>query len=162
GPCRTPSLRRDGVRARRARRRNRRAGSTSRWSAVHARRPRDRRADRRGVRRVRLEEHTSELQSRFDLVCRLLLEKKKSNPACSRLRNPLRGLRPSPPSSPLFPYTTLFRSAVLAGLPRSAATVFALAVPGAVIAALVRRRAGQRSTRVALVIGVLIAAAFGA
>src|SRR5699024_11275797 len=27
--------------------------------------------------RVRLEEHTSELQSRFDLVCRLLLEKKK-------------------------------------------------------------------------------------
>src|SRR5699024_11794986 len=25
----------------------------------------------------RLEEHTSELQSRFDLVCRLLLEKKK-------------------------------------------------------------------------------------
>src|SRR5207249_10031523 len=29
---------------------------------------------------VRSEEHTSELQSRFDLVCRLLLEKKK----CSR------------------------------------------------------------------------------
>src|SRR5207249_11817531 len=28
---------------------------------------------------VRSEEHTSELQSRFDLVCRLLLEKKKSN-----------------------------------------------------------------------------------
>src|SRR5699024_11776182 len=27
---------------------------------------------------VRSEEHTSELQSRFDLVCRLLLEKKKS------------------------------------------------------------------------------------
>src|SRR5699024_12450913 len=27
--------------------------------------------------RVRSEEHTSELQSRFDLVCRLLLEKKK-------------------------------------------------------------------------------------
>src|SRR5699024_7794124 len=38
----------------------------------------------------RSEEHTSELQSRFDLVCRLLL------------RRPLR--------SPLFPYTTLFRS----------------------------------------------------
>src|SRR5437868_10637315 len=31
---------------------------------------------------VRSEEHTSELQSRFDLVCRLLLEKK--NPACRR------------------------------------------------------------------------------
>src|SRR5699024_11998464 len=28
---------------------------------------------------MRSEEHTSELQSRFDLVCRLLLEKKKSN-----------------------------------------------------------------------------------
>src|SRR5437868_12733531 len=27
----------------------------------------------------RSEEHTSELQSRFDLVCRLLLEKKKDN-----------------------------------------------------------------------------------
>src|SRR5438067_9297782 len=32
----------------------------------------------------RSEEHTSELQSRFDLVCRLLLEKKKTNnnPLC--------------------------------------------------------------------------------
>src|SRR5699024_11834558 len=29
---------------------------------------------------VRSEEHTSELQSRFDLVCRLLLEKKKILP----------------------------------------------------------------------------------
>src|SRR5207249_7720019 len=29
-------------------------------------------------RRARSEEHTSELQSRFDLVCRLLLEKKKN------------------------------------------------------------------------------------
>src|SRR5438067_9372730 len=28
---------------------------------------------------VRSEEHTSELQSRFDIVCRLLLEKKKHN-----------------------------------------------------------------------------------
>src|SRR5207249_10929226 len=42
-----------------------------------------RRADARAHRRVhaadrdRSEEHTSELQSRFDLVCRLLLEKKK-------------------------------------------------------------------------------------
>src|SRR2546421_8784813 len=35
--------------------------------------------DRLGVRRLpdRSEEHTSELQSRSDLVCRLLLEKKK-------------------------------------------------------------------------------------
>src|SRR5207249_12261614 len=30
---------------------------------------------------ARSEEHTSELQSRFDLVCRLLLEKKKTNNA---------------------------------------------------------------------------------
>src|SRR5207249_8255538 len=29
---------------------------------------------------LRSEEHTSELQSRFDLVCRLLLEKKKKSP----------------------------------------------------------------------------------
>src|SRR5207249_10538481 len=29
------------------------------------------------AQRLRSEEHTSELQSRFDLVCRLLLEKKK-------------------------------------------------------------------------------------
>src|SRR5438067_10047150 len=33
----------------------------------------------RADRVERSEEHTSELQSRFDLVCRLLLEKKKKN-----------------------------------------------------------------------------------
>src|SRR5207249_11338922 len=42
---------------------------------------RDRFQDEHGLRppgaRIRSEEHTSELQSRFDLVCRLLLEKKK-------------------------------------------------------------------------------------
>src|SRR5437868_10835180 len=36
-----------------------------------------RRAAARGRHASRSEEHTSELQSRFDLVCRLLLEKKK-------------------------------------------------------------------------------------
>src|SRR5438067_5668438 len=36
----------------------------------------------------RSEEHTSELQSRFDLVCRLLLEKKKKK---TYLHNTLRG-----------------------------------------------------------------------
>src|SRR5699024_11281427 len=38
-------------------------------------------AENNGVTLVmpRSEEHTSELQSRFDLVCRLLLEKKKTN-----------------------------------------------------------------------------------
>src|SRR5437588_6584714 len=35
--------------------------------------------DRRSVRGDRSEEHTSELQSHSDLVCRLLLEKKKNN-----------------------------------------------------------------------------------
>src|SRR5437868_9136893 len=35
----------------------------------------------------RSEEHTSELQSRFDLVCRLLLEKKKRSPLTSAPTN---------------------------------------------------------------------------
>src|SRR5699024_12377047 len=54
-------------------------------SGSRPRRPRCRRwtpADRQppACRRLsRSEEHTSELQSRFDLVCRLLLEKKKQN-----------------------------------------------------------------------------------
>src|SRR2546422_6113622 len=51
----------------------------------------DRRRDpvfRRG-RRDRSEEHTSELQSRLHLVCRLLLEKKKTRPG-SRARLQLR------------------------------------------------------------------------
>src|SRR5438067_10271108 len=34
----------------------------------------------------RSEEHTSELQSRFDLVCRLLLEKKKIRRSTGRVR----------------------------------------------------------------------------
>src|SRR5699024_12812953 len=37
----------------------------------------------REVRQRRSEEHTSELQSRFDLVCRLLLEKKKKHKICT-------------------------------------------------------------------------------
>src|SRR5207247_4278510 len=41
--------------------------------------PEGRRARDRGPTRRRSEEHTSELQSRVDLVCRLLLEKKKTN-----------------------------------------------------------------------------------
>src|SRR5699024_12350428 len=35
--------------------------------------------DVKGITFVRSEEHTSELQSRFDIVCRLLLEKKKKH-----------------------------------------------------------------------------------
>src|SRR6266576_2471381 len=83
----------------------------------------------------RSEEHTSELQSRRDLVCRLLLEKKNDRhspcrPAaptppnvgstgvsCNAGRRPGRSRtaaifflkRRRPPRSTLFPYTTLFR-----------------------------------------------------
>src|SRR5438445_639478 len=73
--------------------------------------------DHRGrllLERERSEEHTSELQSRQYLVCRLLLEKKKTQQA------PRGASAPScpyflfttlpPPISTLFPYTTLFRS----------------------------------------------------
>src|SRR2546427_958894 len=38
---------------------------------------------RRHQRKPRSEEHTSELQSQSNLVCRLLLEKKKKNAACT-------------------------------------------------------------------------------
>src|SRR2546428_2242813 len=41
---------------------------------------------------VRSEEHTSELQSRSDLVCRLLLEKKKKQ-LCILFANPLSSFR---------------------------------------------------------------------
>src|SRR2546422_2973950 len=40
---------------------------------------------RAGVRAVRSEEHTSELQSRLHLVCRLLLEKKKTTDKTSAI-----------------------------------------------------------------------------
>src|SRR5690554_2304208 len=55
---------------------------------------------------TRSEEHTSELQSRPHLVCRLLLEKKKH----IALRSFLFTTTRRPPRSTLFPYTTLFRS----------------------------------------------------
>ena len=53
-------------------------------------------------------------------------------------------------------------AAVLTGLPSSAPMMFALAVPGALIAALVRPHAGRRLAPVGLVTGLLIAAALGA
>src|SRR5476649_611763 len=83
---------------------------------------------------IRSEEHTSELQSHSDLVCRLLLEKKKRCyraqvsapfPFCNELVTGCRlevgawgGFSQPPffflmirrpPRSTLFPYTTLFR-----------------------------------------------------
>src|SRR2546422_240229 len=68
----------------------------------------------------RSEEHTSELQSRLHLVCRLLLEKKKTRNTTDPCFSP-RCRHHSfffffflmirrPPRSTLFPYTTLFRS----------------------------------------------------
>src|SRR5699024_11972604 len=50
--------------------------STSAWPAA-GRRAAPLWAAATGSMAMRSEEHTSELQSRFDLVCRLLLEKKK-------------------------------------------------------------------------------------
>src|SRR3712207_2344649 len=50
---------------------------------VHKARLRDGRAVAVKVQRPRSEEHTSELQSRQYLVCRLLLEKKKYTGTCS-------------------------------------------------------------------------------
>src|ERR1019366_5605111 len=86
----------------------------------------------------RSEEHTSELQSLTNLVCRLLLEKKKKTQLPSRIHgtpvgvvslafprkfsSEIDGAQPAiacyffflmirrPPRSTLFPYTTLFRS----------------------------------------------------
>src|SRR6266516_1262428 len=82
--------------------------------------------------RARSEEHTSELQSPYDLVCRLLLEKKKTSllgdlVACYKDNTALLDthivqnapaihiflfilMMRRPPRSTLFPYTTLFRS----------------------------------------------------
>src|SRR5260370_31422690 len=50
--------------------------SRSNWSAIHAFSS----AVRKGMDRS--EEHTSELQSHLNLVCRLLLEKKKNTTSC--------------------------------------------------------------------------------
>src|SRR5438034_7713159 len=53
--------------------------------------PEDVAALRHVLRGTRSEEHTSELQSHSDLVCRLLLEKKKSRPVA-----PEQSSRPTP------------------------------------------------------------------
>src|SRR5438094_5061222 len=75
------------------------------------------RPDRPGAaQRERSEEHTSELQSPYDLVCRLLLEKKKNNKTISCLCSlPDRSTQPLParagpptrsrPQTPLGPNT---------------------------------------------------------
>src|SRR5437868_12340746 len=50
--------------------------SSSRPASACTTSPKAWRSDSRPPEKLRSEEHTSELQSRFDLVCRLLLEKK--------------------------------------------------------------------------------------
>src|SRR5437868_2695646 len=79
---------------------------------------------RDGAGRHRSEEHTSELQSRFDLVCRLLHS----------------------PRPPAFPYTTLFRSGAAAGLGAGEIPADVHARGPAVAARVARagRRAGDR------------------
>src|SRR5438067_8204359 len=66
-----------------------RAGAWLHCSVAPSPAPRDR---GRGYAAMRSEEHTSELQSRFDLVCRLLLEKKNTSPGLppTRAAFPLR------------------------------------------------------------------------
>src|SRR2546426_592158 len=73
-----------------------------------------------GKCRGRSEEHTSELQSPCNLVCRLLLAKKKITTILRREQHTVYACAGSPlffflmirrpPRSTLFPYTTLFRS----------------------------------------------------
>src|SRR2546422_4312554 len=57
--------------------------------------------DRHRLGLARSEEHTSELQSRLHLVCRLLLEKKKNTPAASTAAMPLPAWTSSRPAGPL-------------------------------------------------------------
>src|SRR2546422_3432139 len=75
GPARHDDERDQGDGASRATAERRRARAAQELRAL-AREPRVRAAPERNARS---EEHTSELQSRLHLVCRLLLEKKKNN-----------------------------------------------------------------------------------
>src|SRR5438874_10455291 len=77
------------------------AAASGRRPAASARRP-------RGPRLSRSEEHTSELQSRRDLVCRLLLEKKKRVVVDRRFR--IEAVARSPRH---FPDVVLFHLSVL-------------------------------------------------
>src|SRR2546422_8579252 len=56
-------------------------------------------SSRRRTPNYRSEEHTSELQSRLHLVCRLLLEKKNHRPVQAALRSPTTCMHVKPPDS---------------------------------------------------------------
>src|SRR2546429_1287351 len=68
----------------------------------------------------RSEEHTSELQSRLHLVCRLLLEKKKHS------LPPSKSSVTSPPSTPHYPSPTPRDVLQVGAVPRNASTPPAL------------------------------------
>src|SRR5438093_5191003 len=64
------------------------SGSTTRQNTAHSPAPSSRAASSRSRGMVRRsEEHTSELQSLTNLVCRLLLEKKKKKKEIDKLEN---------------------------------------------------------------------------
>src|SRR5256885_11113154 len=63
---------------------------------------------------TRSEEHTSELQSPCNLVCRLLLEKKKHNLLFSFVIAAVRSIFTSSPTSPSFTDADLFRANTMA------------------------------------------------
>src|SRR2546422_6691789 len=60
---------------------------------------------RRSISRQRSEEHTSELQSRLHLVCRLLLEKKKKNKVTTK--DPTKKLSTMPSTTTTVRYSHL-------------------------------------------------------
>src|SRR5260370_21829693 len=70
-----------------------RSGNGRRQLRPHEERPNE---PHQRQRNERSEEHTSELQSHLNLVCRLLLEKKKKQPAESSRFNP-KGTAPGRP-----------------------------------------------------------------
>src|SRR5258706_218703 len=98
-----------------------RACSRSRHPAPFSDRVQADACSERRLMRARSEEHTSELQSLTNLVCRLLLDKKNALQCplpCHAAHNTMLFrffflMIRRPPRSTLFPYTTLFRSIVV-------------------------------------------------
>src|SRR5438034_304234 len=125
-----------------------------------------RRERRETARDQRSEEHTSELQSHSDLVCRLLLEKKKTDhadrpdPGAVVVGRQDEAERPQvrvemfgayhvaearPLNATLFPYTTLFRSVMAAAM--LSESWKRLAIGGSASATIVASRAERNSER---------------
>src|SRR2546422_2265899 len=64
------------------------AGASRQGCAAHQQKGQERELSHHALLTKRSEEHTSELQSRLHLVCRLLLEKKKHNHTVRHSRSP--------------------------------------------------------------------------